>query len=207
MSGTAAPWISLGGNSSGTQNGACLHNQTIKPLTPGEPGYEQICDFTVTIGAHDKIGHKWAPMVTVVRGLDYQECFRMDGCGCFTPNCCGISKDHEQFLVTHNGTVVGGGHCCVSEITDFVMSWERGNCTGGSPPSPLPPPPVVLGTFADSKLPSMVWQQQRDHRTFYSANPDIPGSLWRAIGELVDSYVRSYYLQSIAKLRPKRRVV
>jgi hypothetical protein len=189
VSGIAAPWVSFGGNSSGTHNGTCLHNQT-KPLTPGEPGYGQICDFTVTIGAHDKIGHVWPPLKTVIHGLGYNECFRIEGCGCFTADCCGFPKDREQFLVSRNGAVVGAGHCCVSEISDFVISWERGNCSGGLvPPPPLPPAPAgagsvaVLGTFADSGLPSVVWQQQRDHRTFYSANPDISGSLWRAVGE------------------------
>ena len=175
----AAPWFHFDRNGSGPpESGVCANG------TNGTSGgaYRE-CDFTVTIGAHDSIGHVWPKLEQVVRG-QFDECFRMQGCGCSTHDCCGAPGKQEQLLVTRNGTPVGGGHCCVPEVKDFVIGWHRGHCSG----PPAPPPSianntdvVVLGTFADSGLPSIVWQKEKTHQTFYSSNPDLAGALWRGV--------------------------
>jgi hypothetical protein len=42
---------------------------------------------------------------------------------------------------------------------------------------------VVLGTYLHSGLPSVVWKDQGTHRTFYSCNAELSGSMWRSIAE------------------------
>ena len=42
---------------------------------------------------------------------------------------------------------------------------------------------MVLGTYAHSGLPSVVWKHQGTYRTFYSCNSALTGTMWRSIAK------------------------